>query len=260
MKSSSSSWFAAIAAAGSVLIHVSLAPASAVPLSEKIVTIKAAAGTRTAEWDCPFPANLQIDDSYHWSLAAAPLQLESADNVVLATVNGLSVTYTADVGISLAFDLVAGDATTIIDISSATLGFSPLVNPEALAQVDVTVVDENLNSFAKLAGKMPQPWGYSGYQARYNGASAWADLVGDMNVISPGGDGRWEQGRPEAAPSLLRETIPGTVTSIETQWKFSVTSGDRAFGTSTFSVIPEPSTLALLLFGLALARRHRHTL
>jgi hypothetical protein len=43
----------------------------------------------------------------------------------------------------------------------------------------------------------------------------------------------------------------GTVSSMSAQWKFSVSAGDSASGTSTYVIIPEPGSCLLCLCGMA---------
>jgi hypothetical protein len=228
--------------------------ATAIPIGSKI-TVKAIAGSQSGVVEFAFPAGATINGTYDWSAADLPLTIKAADNTVLGTIKSLRVSYNADPDVTVGFDVTAGSQTTQFQISTAALTFAPMSNATAYAVASATVTDQDNSGFAKLSGKIPQSWGASACQAFYNGNTSWADFIYSMTVFSAGAQSVAEEGRPAPTPSNVRAPVPGQVSSIAMKWDFSLTSNDRAFGSSTFSVVPEPAAAVLLLAGLGCAIR-----
>jgi len=150
--------------------------------------------------------------------------------------------------VSLNFNVAAGGANTVFGISSglANVGYATAMG-RASAAVSVTDTTGN--------GATLSPDGGSMYTAMYNGApgSAFANLLGSgvnagafstatANAEFPGG-GNYA-------------AIGGAVADISAQWTFAVSALDLAAGTSVFTVVPAPGSVALLgLAGLAIRRR-----
>lgn len=235
------------------------ASASGMLATGTIVTVKATAGTEVGQLSYFLPANTIIGGEYAWSPQSTPVTINSTSgNVVLGTLNSLQLVFDADPQITLAFDVTSANQTTTFEIVSDTLTFSPILNPEAFANASATLVDANNSAWAKLTGKISTPWGiFAAFQARYNGTTSWADLIAPMQLTDAGASIMAEEGRPEPPPSTNREIIPTTVNNIQCKWYFSLTAYDRAYGSGTFNITPEPATAVLLLFGLAIIRRPR---
>lgn len=150
--------------------------------------------------------------------------------------------------VSLNFNVAAGALNTVFEVSSATTS-AGYVSAFGRASAGVSVTD-TLGDGATLA-----PDGSSVYTAYYNGlpGSAFAGLLNSSisagafstataNADFPGGGG--------FAP------IAGAVNDISARWTFAVSAFDIASGTSVFTVVPSPASLALLgLGGLAIRRR-----
>jgi hypothetical protein len=172
-----------------------------------------------------------------WMIDPRAVAAENNPTEILAIINGLAITIKADPVIELGFAVTAGAYDTSFSFSSPELTFDPIVNPDARALASVTVGPDDT-----LTGAFD----YMAYRSIYNGTSVFADLV-DTPVGWPGGSDTtgWQQ-------------IMGTVSSIQAKWRFDVSAGCIASGTSTFEVIPEPATLLLLGLGsLALLRKRR---
>ncbi len=168
----------------------------------------------------------------------------------LAVLEGLAVTLDGDPAVSLNFSLTSGGSDTTVTITSATVFFAPIVNPEAYAVAGVTLTDNNSNG-ATATGLQP---GVKLYEATYNTSVGWADLVGSLSALVD----NTAIGN-ERMPLLGRQVIPATVSSIQSEFKFILSAGDSISATSRFYVIPEPATMSLLGIGaLALLRRRRN--
>lgn len=151
--------------------------------------------------------------------------------------------------VNLRFAVEANATDTTFDISSAVVSFSPLSNPQAYASAGVTLTSDV--DGATITGL------FSGmnYQARYNGSTVYANLVAGFSIP---GDQTVVHG--ERKPASGYQTISGTVSSIQSEFNFTLSALDQASGTSRFEVIPEPATLSLLgLGGLAMLRRRKQS-
>lgn len=127
------------------------------------------------------------------------------------------------------------------------LSFDPVVNPLGEASAAITLTDRS-PAGAKITGLFP---GSKANQAIYNGSTVFANLVNGLTISG----GSADTGEDTGIVSLI-----GTVSSLESEFNFTLSAHDAASGTSDFSVTPEPATVALLgLGGLALLRRKRAT-
>jgi len=164
-----------------------------------------------------------------------------------AAIESLVLKINSDPEVGVEFGLRAGGSATTFSILSDVVTFSALVNPTASASAGVTLTDRNSNG-AAITGL----FGGKVHQARYNSSTVFADLVSDFSVGSGG-----TQTNSEAKPLSGSETITGTLTSIESEFNFILSARDSASGTSTFVVIPEPATIAILNLGGLLLRRKK---
>jgi len=147
-------------------------------------------------------------------------------------------------GLSLNFNVAAGASNTVFDVSS---GLAPanLATATGIASAAVTLTD-TLGDGATLA-----PDGASAYSALYNGqpGSLFAGLLN--NSITAGA---FQTVTSEG--SFGSAAIAGPVVDISSRWTFAVSAFDVAAGTSVFTVVPAPGSIALLgLAGLAIRRR-----
>jgi hypothetical protein len=204
-----------------------------------VIGVNASDGPDSGSW----AANWAIPtDPYTWDLPA-PFDIYSSSNptLLLGRVTQLSITLESDPSVALAFHVEAGAGPTVFTITSSTVSFPTLVNPQAFATAAVTVTDLDSSAFgATVSGLFP---GSASYQAQYNGAgSVFANLVPPVtaptdfsNILS------------DRFPATGTTTIAGSVSDIRSQFSFTLTANDSASGTSTFKVTPEPSSLVLAL-------------
>jgi hypothetical protein len=193
-----------------------------------------------AKFDLPAQAQGK-GPSWSWSLDGSCDILDAGSNV-LATITQLSCAYDEDPAVALDFAVVAGASPTVFEITSSTVGFAALTNPDAYATSAITVTDRNGNG-ASATGMLNG--GTKSYEAVYNGATTWASLITAVTAPAFSSNTGFER-RP---PATQWETINDTLTSIQSKYKFTLTAGDSASGTSYFEVVPEPMTLTLLSLG-----------
>lgn len=210
-------------------------------------------GSGVIEFPIQFPADphSQAPDKIVWMIENSH-SIFSGDNPgnALAVLEGLTVTLDGDPAVSLNFSLTSGGTDTTVTITSATVFFAPIVNPEAYAVAGVTLTDNNSNG-ATATGLQS---GVKLYEATYNTTVGWADLVGSLSALVD----NTAIGN-ERMPLVGRQVIPATVSSIQSEFKFILSAGDSISATSRFYVIPEPAVMSLLVIGgLALLRRRRN--
>jgi len=215
-------------------------------LTGPLLSITAIAEGKTAKWELgweQFPA--LVNGKGSWS---SPGVIELKENGhPIASLNSINVFYDVDPSVQLNFSVTAGNTVTTFTFTSSTVVFTPLVNPVATATAAVTVTDNNGNGVT-LTGLLP---GGKVYRADTD-LGNYALLV---NGVSAG------MFQSKTANESLAGVIAGTVSSISSQFSFTLTALDGASGTSSFTVIPEPGSLVALgsalagFAGLALRRR-----
>jgi hypothetical protein len=184
-----------------------------------------------------------------WS-APDDIVLHAGNGAVIGTITDLAIFADEDPVASVTFGVLGGATNTNFTIASTLVSFAPLVNPIGSAAASVTVTDQNGSGTASVSGQFPGPFSF---QAQYNGgAGTFASLVAPVTVSSAHGSNT----QSGSAPSTV---IPGTLTSIQAIFSFTLSKGDLASGTGRFSVVPEPGTIGLMAVGsiglLACCRR-----
>lgn len=227
-----------------VLVLAASAEASWIPEPHgALIHVLIQCGDQCQEFTVTVPPGLVVSGHWDWSLPA-PAEFHS-NGRLLGALHGLTLGIDADPGVSLGFAVTAGPAGSSFTITSSVVSFDPIVWPLAYASAGVTVTD-NDGDGATLSGLHA---GSSAYEARYNAAPVtWTGLLDNPVVAGPDDSTTVSDRYPVSG----RQPIFDTLTSISSQWKFSVSANDSASGTSRFDVIvPEPATLALLTLGTA---------
>lgn len=220
-----------------VLAAVLILPvgANACPVSITVTASNEAGGSDVAI----LGGDATLDEStgnFIWVLGSEVPILDGA-------IESLKLTVADDPESGVEFGVRAGNsAMTYSFFDSIT--FASLVNPIGEASAAITLTDRG-GGGATITGL----FGGKTHQATYNsGSTVFADLVSGFS----GG------GSSTASETTGSVTISGTLLGIESEFHFTLSAKDAASGTSTFTVTPEPATVALLgLGGLALLRRKR---
>jgi hypothetical protein len=167
-------------------------------------------------------------------------------------IESFKLTVNVDPEVGIEFGVRAGGSATtfkILSTDTEIVSFDPLVNPTAYASAGITLTDRTPTAGAAITGLFD---GGKTHQARYNGSTVFANLVDGFSISS--GTLTASEDKPLSGSQI----ISGTVTSIESEFRFTLSARDSASGTSTFEVVPEPATIALLGLGaLSLIRRKK---
>jgi hypothetical protein len=211
------------------------------------VTITAATSTKSASQNFAISGEAG-GNGLEWDLG------ESVDIVdgrrVLGTIESLKIKVWEDPAVSLEFYVIAMNANTLFTITAAPVVFPAIDNPQAYATAGLTLTDRNQDG-ASITGAYA---GGKSYEALYNGPNVYADLVSSFNAGV-----RQTITQSEGKPPVGFDIIAGSITSIQSEFKFTLSANDSASGTSYFEVIPipEPATIAMLGLGSLLLLRKR---
>ncbi|BCW98566.1 MAG: hypothetical protein KatS3mg024_1393 [Armatimonadota bacterium] len=179
-----------------------------------------------------------------WNLQD-PVQIISDDSsqVLLGTVADLAAYVNSDPVVSIGFAIIAPNTTVSYTITSAIVGFAPLVNPPAVASAAITVTDSDGNG----AVASPLFAGGTKFFEAVSNVGVYANLITGPLTAAPYASAV----ASDAMPSMGYGSVVGTVTTIQTAFSFNITANDQVSGTGVFVVIPEPGGLAALATGLA---------
>jgi len=153
-------------------------------------------------------------------------------------------------GIDIDFGVRAGLSNTTFTLISPTMSFGPLQNARGLVSAGLVGTDQNTN------GITVGPTGLNGFgfNAMFNGPLVFRSYF-DQSMVNVASGSVGAAGN--MVPGGMFQPM-GTVANMTTQFDFMVTAGDTAGGTTTYSVAPAPTTLAIVgLSGLLLGRRRR---
>lgn len=236
---------------------ISIQPAAvlggAIPQTANIIEVVATSNGQSVTFDRVFPVS-SITGEYVWTLPA-PESLGSTG----ATIDTLKVTFNADPQVDLEFAITNGSLSNDIsfNISTATILFDPIVNAELAALASVTLTQGAGSApGASISGGFP---GGALYQARYstdgviNTKDVFAGLVQGFSVTSG-----LSNSQTDMAPLGGAAIVSGPVQMMESEFRFTLSAGDQASGTSAYVITPEPASLALMgMAGLLLLQGRR---
>lgn len=175
--------------------------------------------------------------------------IDGESGTVVGYVKALTCEVIADPAVTLSFAVIAGATDTDFTLTAPSVDTGGLTDPDAYASagMDVTGDGDGATATGLHAGT-------KAYQARYNGSTAFANLIDQITFSEPD-----TQGKSGREPAAGWSTVSGTVNSIDAQFKFRLSALDFASGTSRFEVVPEPATLGFLGLGLAVMLLRRRT-
>jgi uncharacterized protein (TIGR03382 family) len=220
-----------------------------------LVQINATSSRGTGSYSVFVPVG-EFEGIYHWSINGPLAVTSDSDGSELFSINELDLTFNADPVVDLRFSLKNSDLVNPTMFSIATLPM--VVNPVIGAAAAVGVASASLSvtngigspAGASVVGQFPGGLGGKVYQARYDGGAVFASLVDSFAVLVGGS-------RTETTNGGLFAPVGASVSVMEAEYRFILSAGDQASGTSTFEIVPEPITAAFLVLGGLLSLRRR---
>jgi hypothetical protein len=234
---------------------ITVAPSSAAIISDAIFQIDAEGPTgNTSTFKVPLVSGFPFD-YVHWSLAE-PMPLLDAQGNQIALLEDAYVRYVADPIVVLNF-LVSSAGGGTFTVTSADLSFDSIANAIGRASAAVTVTDSGGDG-ASISGNFPNN---DTYRAYYNDVGLVPATGTTFATLTPGtsaaafSSAASSEGFPPVMGTFSPADESGSaispVSSMSAQWRFSISAGDSASGTSTYVIIPEPGSCLLCLCGLA---------
>jgi len=222
--------------------------------STTIIEVSATSGGYTDSFYMVWPVS-SFEDQLTWALEN-PWTL-SDGGVDIASIEDLSVSFQADPAVDLGFQVRNSSLTQPVQFHcwTTTLIFEGAPNAQAVATASMTATQGvGSPSGVSVTGLLGDD--DKCYQARYstneivNTKTVFAELVPSQSFTVGGGWG-------ETLPAIGYADLGTTVYMIESEFKFVLSAGDQASGTSYFEIVPEPATLLLLAAGGLVAGRRR---
>jgi hypothetical protein len=224
---------------------------AAAELIGDLVTVHMSDGQRSANASFRLPPELpsQVPERVQWMLQQK-FEMRTEQNEWLGTIDDLRVNVIGDPVVGISFDVTAGPSDVDVTISSATLAFPTLISPPASAEAEMTLFDNGGDPGASIGVADPNG---GLFRAVYNDTLEYVELLGDTSISNGSVVSMFDENDP----------ISGPVSRIRADWAFGLSAGDRATGSGTFTVVPEPASAVLFAVGIATAlpgRRRRHPL
>lgn len=217
-----------------------------------IVTATNSLGTSTyvVELDDPFAETFPNGD---WRYVLPdPVELRDGDGDLIGRIDALRGDIFANPHVVMSFAVTGGMADTVFTITSGIELLGPIPGGVALGggSAGITFGDSNGVNGVTVTGN------YAGgdvHRMIINADGTPVDLT--TIVAGPFFRANGTGSASENVPGLM----PGvTVSSIQSEFSFTVSAGDAVTGTSSFTVIPTPGAAALLGLGvLSLATRRK---
>ncbi len=204
----------------------------------------------------------QDGTTYRWT-SSETHNFYGSDGTYLGSLNpagssqSSSIEYVVDPIVNLSFSVAAGNATTTFTIGSALLSFPTISSAIARASVGFSITDFSGGDGATLTG-IGGHSGTAGYVAQYNGFAGTNSGTSFLEALPSIVAAPFLTATDSVTTPATGYTPIGSVSDMSTLVAFELSAGDFASGTSTFEIIPEPTTGVLLLLAAgAFAARRR---
>jgi hypothetical protein len=213
-------------------------------VSEVVLAIHASSGRAAGVLVITADQGRWADDNFFWSTDEV-LPIMSGSEV-LGTFGPGRLEIDADPAIAMAFSAQAGESDTVFTLDSALLSFPALPGPRARVHGAFTLTD-GPGTGAGLTGLLPG--GYA-FTSRLEDGLQFFSAIQEMTTAPlPAVSANFEH--PEGGSYA---PVPPTG-GMAIEMQFALTPAALASGSVLFEVIPEPTSVALLVGSLALLRR-----
>lgn len=226
-------------------------------VSDVFFSITAVSGGNTGTFEVMTDDVFYNEGSDTWTWFGAGISIDDdVSGSAIATLNTALIVIVGDPQVNMTFNVSAGAADTNFFVSTGTLSFPTLNNPNANASVGFTLTDSDPfgagDGEADVTGTGP---GGDTFVADYNlpGGTIFTQQMQQLSITGdPSGSTNFSVTVPPAGMSV----IPGAVSSIRAYNSFTLSAYDQASSTSQFTVVPEPAAaLCMLVVGFAALRR-----
>lgn len=251
----------ALALSCAILVSVSAA-SFAGELSETIFLIQAEAAGVSGSFTVPLTSGGFMGDTFGWDLPE-PMPLIAKGGFQIGVLERANVRYVADPIVVLNFVVSSGGAAANFTVTSANLSFPGIANAMGRAQGGVSVTDFGGDG-ATLQGNFPSN---NLYRAFYNDAGNVPATGTTFATLTPGvtasafsgstSSGAFPDNVGGFSSTDQSGGSLGTVTSMSSQWRFSVSANDSASGTSVYVIVPEPASVILSIMGIVVLGLYR---
>jgi len=246
--------------AAALLVSAAFTATASADISEIVFTIVAENenGVSTP-WTARFDPSYfdPRDNSYDWSLQGT-VALNDAQGNLIAGLSMAHVYCREDPQVDLNFAVFAGALNTTFTITSPHLSFGTMSNVEGRTSAGVSATDLNSD------GVSVSSWnGDSIYTSRYNGNVPGGTTFRDEfngTFSNPVPGQTVTIGAADFPGAGAFSPIAGPVSDMSSRFRFTLSAGDIASGTSLFEIreVPTPAGMTLLgLGGILVARRRR---
>jgi len=207
----------------------------------------------SAEWSFSGQDMIDSQGNLAYSMTGDIDLIGSVSGEVLATIDTASVNFIADPVIDLNFDVLGGVSNSVIVVESGELTFGNINNAVASASAALSVTDNQF--FPGGAGASITPTGSAAYLANTNGLAPSGQNFASLFSSPIAFSGGTQTFNDSEATSV----IAGSTSSMSSRFGFTLSALDFVSATSTFSIVPAPSGLALIGLGSMFvgARRRR---
>ena len=238
-----------------LLLPCNDALATGTPVTANIIEVTATSGSNSATFTEVFPVT-SWSGLLAWNLPAPEQLSDGAVDLALLSSAYVGIDE-ADPVVDLDFSLTNSTSGVLfVNIKTAVIQFGANPNAEASAISSMTLGDSGTDG-VWVGGQFADAKCYEASYSTSNVANTntnFARLLPSLNFNSPGGMGS------ENLPAWGMSSLGTTVYMMQAEYKFTLSPGDQVSGESSFVIIPEPATVAMLALGglLLLRRREAH--
>lgn len=221
-------------------------------LSNGVFRVEVAANGKTGFLEIPATEAVFDGADFTWPMAASADIIDTTGSEALATVLSGFVAFQKGAVLTLAFSVLSKSSETEFRVTSPIVEFAPVYLQGARANSSFVIVDLDGGGSSVVGGFNGSS---KSFRAGYDGAVTTDTMFAEIGPNLAGGpfSAQVATGQTNGVHAPPSDT---QTTAVQTEFSFSIQSGDLATGVGVF-VVPEPELATWLLFGgtVALALR-----